>query len=285
MGLLTVVSLGVAQLFAASTIANLSARTGTSTTAMAEQKMEQIRSLTWGFDTAGQGLPVSDTTTNLAVYPFTSSGTGLNPSPANSLEQNVTGCFDYVDAAGAWVGTGDDAARHRRLSAALGDHAAAHESEQHAGDSGPGHAAGERAGTDGIAVHAYPYERRFAAHQRQDEEGLMSTTARLRSEAGYSIIELLVSSAIMITVTGAIFGLVNPAQGTSQTVPEVSDLQQRARVGIGRAVQGAVDGRRWPLSGAGPLAARQLLRADPAAASRATPRPTRTTCSRPTPSR
>ena len=59
----------------------------------------------------------------------------------------------------------------------------------------------------------------------------MSTTARLRSEAGYSLIELLVSSAIMITVTGAIFSLVNPSQGTSQTVPEVSDLQQRARVG------------------------------------------------------
>lgn len=105
-GLLTMVSLGVAQLFAASTRANLSARTGTSTTTMAEQKMEQIRSLTWGFDTAGQGLPVSDTTTNLAVYPFTSSGTGLNPSPADSLEQNVTGCFDYVNAAGVWVGTG-----------------------------------------------------------------------------------------------------------------------------------------------------------------------------------
>ena len=131
-GLLTVVSLGVAQLFAASTIANLSARTGTSTTTMAEQKMEQIRSLTWGFDTAGQGLPVSDTTTNLAVYPFTSSGTGLNPSPANSLEQNVTGCFDYVDSAGVWVGNRDDAARRCRLSAALGDHAAAHESQQHA---------------------------------------------------------------------------------------------------------------------------------------------------------
>ena len=31
--------------------------------------MEQIRSLTWGFDLQGQGLPVTDTTTNLAVYP------------------------------------------------------------------------------------------------------------------------------------------------------------------------------------------------------------------------
>ena len=105
-GLLTMVSLGVAQLFAASTRANLSARSGTSTTTMAEQKMEQIRSLTWGFDLAGQGLPVSDTTTNLASYPMTSNGTGLNPSPTNSLEQNVTGFFDYVDAAGVWVGTG-----------------------------------------------------------------------------------------------------------------------------------------------------------------------------------
>ena len=106
MGLLTAVSLGVAQLFAASTRANLSARTSTSTTAMAEQKMEQIRSLTWGFDTAGQGLPVSDTTTNLTVYPMTTNGSGLNPSPADALESNTTGFFDFLDAEGSWVGTG-----------------------------------------------------------------------------------------------------------------------------------------------------------------------------------
>jgi prepilin-type N-terminal cleavage/methylation domain-containing protein len=106
MGLLTAVSLGVAQLFAASTRANLSARTSTSTTAMAEQKMEQIRSLTWGFDTAGQGLPVSDTTTNLTVYPMTTNGTGLNPSPTDALESNTTGFFDFLDASGTWLGTG-----------------------------------------------------------------------------------------------------------------------------------------------------------------------------------
>jgi type II secretory pathway pseudopilin PulG len=106
MGLLTAVSLGVAQLFAASTRANLSARTRTSTTAIAEQKMEQIRSLTWAFDLAGTGLPVSDTTTNLSVYPLTPNGSGLNPSPSDALDQNVTGFFDYVDSAGNWVGTG-----------------------------------------------------------------------------------------------------------------------------------------------------------------------------------
>lgn len=108
MGLLTVVSLGVAQLFAASTRANLFARTRSSTTAMAEQKIEQIRSLTWGFDAAGQGLPVSDTSTNLTVYPFTANGGGLNPSPSDALEQNRPGFFDFVDGAGTWVGTGDN---------------------------------------------------------------------------------------------------------------------------------------------------------------------------------
>ena len=67
MGILTVVSLGVAQLFGAATRVNIIARGQTSTTMLAEQKMEQIRSLTWGFDSNGQGLPLSDTSSNLTV--------------------------------------------------------------------------------------------------------------------------------------------------------------------------------------------------------------------------
>jgi len=106
MGLLTAVSLGVAQLFALSTRANVIAKGATSTTAMAEQKLEQLRGLTWGFDTAGQGLPVSDTTTNLTVTPPTHDGSGLNPSPSDSLEQNTNGFVDFLDGAGGWVGTG-----------------------------------------------------------------------------------------------------------------------------------------------------------------------------------
>jgi prepilin-type N-terminal cleavage/methylation domain-containing protein len=109
MALLTTVSLGVAQLFAASTNANRVARTRTSTTAMAEQKMEQLRSLSWGFDLEGQGLPVTDTTTNLAVYPHQDNGTGLNPSPSDTLLQNTAGFVDYLDANGVWVGTGANA--------------------------------------------------------------------------------------------------------------------------------------------------------------------------------
>lgn len=57
-------------------------------------------------------------------------------------------------------------------------------------------------------------------------------TSHARSgESGYSLIELIVSTAIMITVTGAIFSLMNPAQGSAQTQPEVADMQQRMRVG------------------------------------------------------
>lgn len=106
LGILMAVALGVAQLFAMSTRANLVGRGSTMTTALAEQKLEQIRSLTWGFDTEGLGLPVTDTTTNLSKWPLSQGGTGLNPSPLDALERNVAGFFDYVDGLGNWVGNG-----------------------------------------------------------------------------------------------------------------------------------------------------------------------------------
>jgi prepilin-type N-terminal cleavage/methylation domain-containing protein len=106
MALLTTVSLGVAQVLAMSTRVNYVARGQTSATTMAEQKLEQLRGLTWGFDLQGQGLPQTDTTTNLAVWPADKTGSGLNPSPSDSLEQNTAGYVDYLDPNGTWVGTG-----------------------------------------------------------------------------------------------------------------------------------------------------------------------------------
>jgi Tfp pilus assembly protein PilV len=105
-GLLTTVSIGVAQLMALSVRANYAARGATSTTGLAEQKMEQLRALMWGFATDGTGLPVSDTTSNLSVTPATATGRGLNPSPSNSLYQNTAGYCDFLDLNGTWVGTG-----------------------------------------------------------------------------------------------------------------------------------------------------------------------------------
>ena len=106
-GILTAVTVSVAQLFAVATAANLASKSGTSTAILATQKMEQLRGLTWGFgDQNSLGLPVTDTTTNLATEPPTNTGRGLNPSPSASLEQSVPGYVDYVDGEGKWIGTG-----------------------------------------------------------------------------------------------------------------------------------------------------------------------------------
>ncbi|HWP99113.1 MAG TPA: hypothetical protein VNK92_01460 [Vicinamibacterales bacterium] len=103
-GILAAVSLGVAQMFAVATDANRAAQVTTSAATLAAQKMEQLRGLTWGFDS--QGLPVTDTTTNLANEPPTNDGRGLNPSPGGTLDANTPGYVDYLDRSGAWVGTG-----------------------------------------------------------------------------------------------------------------------------------------------------------------------------------
>jgi Tfp pilus assembly protein PilW len=52
----------------------------------------------------------------------------------------------------------------------------------------------------------------------------------LASEGGFTLVELAVSMFIMLVVTGAVFGLVDPAQGIYRAQPEVSDMQQRLRV-------------------------------------------------------
>ena len=51
-----------------------------------------------------------------------------------------------------------------------------------------------------------------------------------RSDAGFSLVESLIAMVLMLVVTGAVFGLVNPGTQTSQAQPEAMDMQQRARV-------------------------------------------------------
>ena len=95
----------LAQLLALSTRANASAKSTTYASVLAQQKMEQLRALTWGFDVLG--LPVSDTTTNLTVMPEAAAGgTGLSASPANSLDTNTEGYCDFVDRFGRPLGGG-----------------------------------------------------------------------------------------------------------------------------------------------------------------------------------
>ena len=104
-GLLTASLVTLAQLFALSTRSNIASRSTTYAAVLAQQKMEELRALTWGFDLAG--LPISDTSTNTAVSPEQpNGGTGLSPSPATALNENTNGYVDYIDQFGAKLGTG-----------------------------------------------------------------------------------------------------------------------------------------------------------------------------------
>ena len=51
------------------------------------------------------------------------------------------------------------------------------------------------------------------------------------SDAGFSLIEALVATVLMLVVTGAVFGYLNPATTLAQSQPEAADMQQRARIG------------------------------------------------------
>jgi type II secretory pathway pseudopilin PulG len=97
--------IAVAQMFIVSTNQNMSARRVTTTAVLAQQKIEQLRGLTWGFDDFG--LPISDISSDISVTPPTSAGgVGLQPSPGDTLNASMSGYVDYLDAYGAWMGTG-----------------------------------------------------------------------------------------------------------------------------------------------------------------------------------
>jgi prepilin-type N-terminal cleavage/methylation domain-containing protein len=109
MVILTVALMSLAQLFALSTRANFSSRSNTYAAMLAQQKMEQLRGLTWGYDILG--LPVSDYTTDTSASaaisgcPASAGGasSGLSPSPWGTLQQNTPGWVDYIDQNGCIV--------------------------------------------------------------------------------------------------------------------------------------------------------------------------------------
>lgn len=53
---------------------------------------------------------------------------------------------------------------------------------------------------------------------------------RRRSEGGFTLTELMITTLVIVTVTGAVFQVLNPAGSMFQAQPEVADLQQRMRV-------------------------------------------------------
>ena len=105
--ILTTGLLTLAQLFTISTRSNLTARATTYASILAEQKLEELRGLTWGFDLFG--FPLSDTASDTASPDSeTTGGTGLSPSPAATLREDTAGWVDYVDQFGHTLGGGAD---------------------------------------------------------------------------------------------------------------------------------------------------------------------------------
>lgn len=97
--------IAMAQMFALATQQNIAARMTTSSTILAQEKLEQLRALTWGFDQLN--LPVSDFTSNTTVDPPSpTGGTGLSPVLADSLSRNIDGYVDYIDSNGRQLGGG-----------------------------------------------------------------------------------------------------------------------------------------------------------------------------------
>jgi type II secretory pathway pseudopilin PulG len=104
-GILATALVALAQLFAIAQASNGAARSSTLTMILAEQKLEQLRALQYTFDRVG--LPVQDTTTDLAVYPpAATGGKGLSPHTDNTLQANTNGYVDYLDHYGRTLGGG-----------------------------------------------------------------------------------------------------------------------------------------------------------------------------------
>jgi prepilin-type N-terminal cleavage/methylation domain-containing protein len=95
--------LTMAGMFGLATQSNLAGRSNTFATVLAEQKLEQLRSLAWGFDI--DNLPVSDQSTDTTVVPENPiGGTGLTPSADGALRENIKGWVDHLDAYGNIIG-------------------------------------------------------------------------------------------------------------------------------------------------------------------------------------
>jgi prepilin-type N-terminal cleavage/methylation domain-containing protein len=100
---LSVTVSGLAHLFTLAAYTNARARATTYAAVLAQQKMEQLRSLAYGFDPGGGA--VTDVDTDITVQPeFPGGGAGLQSSPPGALAADTAGYVDYVDARGASLG-------------------------------------------------------------------------------------------------------------------------------------------------------------------------------------
>ncbi len=91
---------------------------------------------------------------------------------------------------------------------------------------------------------------------------------RRRLQAGFTLVEALVATTIVVLLTAGVLSALNPARGVFKTQPEVADMQQRLRSGVDALTRDLVSAGAGPYSGAGTGSLSQLLRADHAVSPR-----------------
>lgn len=98
LGLLAGVVIGLSHLLLASAFAGQDTRRADLASVLAQERLEQLRGLSWGYE--ADGVPREDAATSLAGDGTSGGGPGIGLSPPEALQQDTPGYVDYLDAAG-----------------------------------------------------------------------------------------------------------------------------------------------------------------------------------------
>jgi len=104
--ILGVLASGVATLLGSSAQRLRQTRLETTATLLAHSRLEQLRSLPWGFGSAHAPVPGEDLVSDLSGEEPAAGGIGLGTAPSQALDADTVGFADYLDVAGRWLAGG-----------------------------------------------------------------------------------------------------------------------------------------------------------------------------------
>jgi prepilin-type N-terminal cleavage/methylation domain-containing protein len=94
---------GITSLVGAAARAIVRARIETTAVLLAHRRLEQLRSLPWGWGSAHLPSAGIDRVTDLSGADPGPGGAGLSGSPAGALDSDTVGFVDYLDHSGRWL--------------------------------------------------------------------------------------------------------------------------------------------------------------------------------------
>jgi prepilin-type N-terminal cleavage/methylation domain-containing protein len=106
MALVAIVAAGSALLTGMATRAILRSRVETIAVIAAQERLEQLRGLAWGYGSGHEVVAAEDTTTDLSGAAPAAGGRGLAAAPAGALDADTSGYVDYLGPTGRWIAAG-----------------------------------------------------------------------------------------------------------------------------------------------------------------------------------